>query len=73
MSKEKVARGGARPGAGRPPISPEQLKSVAVSVRLQPDTHAQLTAAAARQNMSITAVIRQLIEKYLEKNSGSAD
>lgn len=73
MMWKKPTHGGARPGAGRPPLSPEQLKSISVSIRLQPDTHAQLTAAAARKNMSITAVIRQLIEKYLEKNIHSPD
>ena len=56
--EEKPARGGARPGAGRPP-SQERLERV--STRLPVREFDQLVRLANQRNESVATVVRKLI------------
>ena len=60
MSARKKKRGGARPGAGRPPILSEPVR---VTVWLEESTVAVLDELAESRELPLTTYIRDVLER----------
>lgn len=59
MGRRKFAHGGARAGAGRPPVAGETLRRRPVG--LLPDQWDYLRAVADRESVSVDEVLRRLV------------
>jgi predicted HicB family RNase H-like nuclease len=53
------------------PVSATGTELKAVRLELTAETHKQLRIEAAKQDMSMAALVRGLVEEYLAKRKGS--
>ena len=64
MTTRKKKRGGARPGAGRPPILSEPVR---VTVWLEESTVAVLDELAESRELPLTTYIRDVLERHVRR------
>lgn len=62
QAREAPLRGGARPGAGRPPIDPSERRSERITVRLTEATLATLTERAEREGVTVSELAADALE-----------
>ncbi len=65
MGEKKSGHGGARAGAGRHSIDPEQRK-VTITFSMPPELKAKLQAEAARRQMSGSELMAEILGRALE-------
>lgn len=61
--KEKMQWGGNRPGSGRKKIKPDE-KKVACGFALHPQAIAKISEVAKKLDLSLSAALERIIEKY---------
>ena len=63
--KARDGRGGARPGAGRPPLFKDKVR---ISLDLERKDHEDLEKIAERWDESVAAVIRRALNTLLKRH-----
>lgn len=63
-----MTRGGARPGAGRKAIAPEDRR-VQLGARVRPQTKDWLADMAAEQGVTIGRVIEELVASFMDESN----
>lgn len=64
-----MTHGGARPGAGRKAIHPEQRR-VTLGARVTPQTKGRLADMAAEQGVTIGRIIEELVASFMNESNG---
>ena len=64
-----MTHGGARPGAGRKAIHPEQRR-VTLGARVTPQTKEWLADMAAEQGVTIGRIIEDLVASFMDESNG---
>lgn len=62
-----MTHGGARPGAGRKALHPEQRR-VTLGARVTPQTKERLADMAAEQGVTIGRIIEELVASFIDKS-----
>lgn len=69
INQQQPRRGGKRPGAGRPRLSPEEKRTMR-KVYMAPDVWAAVEQSAAKFGITTSVAVEQMVQASLERATG---